>query len=183
MYGRKNEIPWEVCFGVALATLSKFSWLFLFVLLPCLTLIHDLLGRPASADGKLTVLSSIAKRWDMAWRRIGKLSIALVCTVLIINLVYGFEGTGRRLGDFEFLSTSLGGGHESRFETGNRYRGTLLGSIPMPLPCEMLQGIDYLKWEFERGMQCYLLGEWKFRGWWYFYLVTMAVKFPIGTSC
>ena len=180
MYGRKNEIPWEVCFGVALATLSKFSWLFLFVLLPCLTLIHDLLGRPASADGKLTVLSSIAKRWDMAWRRIGKLSIALVCTVLIINLVYGFEGTGRRLGDFEFLSTSLGGGHESRFETGNRYRGTLLGSIPMPLPCEMLQGIDYLKWEFERGMQCYLLGEWKFRGWWYFYLVAMAVKFPIG---
>jgi glycosyltransferase involved in cell wall biosynthesis len=101
-------------------------------------------------------------------------------TVLIINLVYGFEGTGRRLADFEFLSAAMGGEHESRFETGNLYRGTLLGMLPMPIPREMLQGLDYLKWEFERGFPCYLLGEWKSRGWWYFYLVAMAVKLPVG---
>lgn len=56
----------------------------------------------------------------------------------------------------------------------------MLGAVPLPLPSEMLQGMDYLKWEFETGMPCYLLGEWKFRGWWYFYLVAMAVKIPIG---
>ena len=180
LYGSKNEIPWEVCLGVALATLSKFSWLFLFLLFPCITLIHDLLSSRQLRDSKLAVLPSISHNWSFAWRRLGKLSISLFCTVVTINLVYGFEGTGRRLGDFEFLSTSLGGPHESRIETGNRYRGTLLGSIPMPLPCEMMQGIDYLKWEFEEGKQCYLLGEWKHRGWWYYYLVAMAVKFPIG---
>jgi len=180
LYGRKNEIPWEVCIGVALATLSKFSWLFLFVLFPCLTLIHDLLSPPKLQGVKFAAVESMVQRWHFAWRRIGKLLIALLCTVLIINLVYGFEGTDRRLGDFEFLSTSLGGAHESRFATGNRYRGTLLGSIPMPIPCEMLQGIDYVKWEFEEGMPCYLRGEWKFRGWWYFYLVAMAVKIPVG---
>lgn len=36
--GGKNEVPWEVCFGLALATLCKFSWLFLFLLFPCLTI-------------------------------------------------------------------------------------------------------------------------------------------------
>ena len=180
LYGQKNEIPWEVCLGVTLATLSKFSWLFLFVLFPCFTLVHDLLSPLELRGVQLVGVQSMVQRWHYAWRRIGKLLIALICTVVLINLVYGFEGTGRRLGDFEFLSTSLGGAHESRFETGNRYRGTLLVSVPLPLPCEMLQGIDYLKWEFERGMPCYLLGEWKFRGWWYYYLVAMAVKFPIG---
>lgn len=174
------QVPRQLWLARSVMTLSKFSWLFLFVLFPCLTLIHDLLSSPEIRGDRFAVAKSIAQRWDLAWRRIGKLSIALFCTVVIINLVYGFEGTGRRLGDFEFLSTSLGGTHESRFETGNRYRGTLLGAIPMPLPCEMLQGIDYLKWEFEEGKKCYLLGEWKFRGWWYYYLVAMAVKFPIG---
>ncbi len=115
-----------------------------------------------------------------AAQRVGKLAIALLGTLLIINLIYGFEGTGRRLGDFEFLSTALGGEHASLYETGNRYRGTILGALPLPVPSEMLQGIDYVKWEFERGMPCYLLGEWKFRGWWYYYLVAMAVKIPVG---
>lgn len=179
LYGGKNEIPWEVCLGVALATLSKFSWLFLFVLFPCLTLIHDLFGRCEGPDNSLK-RGTAADRYRFACNRLGKLGTALFCTVLLINLVYGFEGTGQRLGDFEFLSTSMGGEKESQFNTGNRFRGNLLGSIPMPIPSEMLQGMDYLKWEFERGMPCYLLGEWKFRGWWYYYLVAMAVKFPIG---
>lgn len=124
----------------------------------------------------------MVQRWHYAWRRIGKLVIALICTVVLINLVYGFEGTGRRLGDFEFLSTSLGGSHDSRFETGNRYRGTLLGWVPVPLPCEMLQGMDYLRWEFERGMPCYLLGEWKFRGWWYYYLVAVLFLAQVSSQ-
>jgi len=171
LYSEKVEIPWEVGFGLALATLCKFSWLFLFVLFPCLTLLHDVWLRSATVS---------SGRWRYASRRLLKLSGALIGTVLIINLVYGFEGTGRRLGEFEFLSAAMGGEHESRFETGNRYRGSWLGMLPMPIPGEMLQGLDYLKWEFEGGYPCYLLGEWKFRGWWYFYLVAMAVKFPVG---
>lgn len=37
LVSQRSEIPWKVCIGVALATLCKFSWLFLFPLLPCLT--------------------------------------------------------------------------------------------------------------------------------------------------
>lgn len=180
LYAGKNEIPWEVCIGVALATLSKFSWLFLFLLLPCLTLLHGLIRRPESAEDKVAASSTMIARWRFTWPRVTKLAVALACTVVLINLIYGFEGTGKRLGDFEFLSRSLGGENESRLATGNLFRGTAIGALPMPVPKEMLQGIDYLKWEFERGMSCYLCGEWKFRGWWYFYLVAMAVKFPIG---
>jgi len=44
----------------------------------------------------------------------------------------------------------------------------------------MVLGLDYLQWEFERGMPCYLHGIWKDRGWWYFYLYAMAVKMPLG---
>jgi len=180
LYGGRNQIPWEVCIGVALATLSKFSWLFLFLLFPLLTVLHDLLIRYACTNGQSIEFPPMANRWRFAWQRLGKLAIALLGTLLIINLVYGFDGTGRRLGEFEFLSTSLGGEHHSQLETGNRFRKSLIGNLPMPVPSDLLQGIDYLKWEFECGMPCYLLGEWKFRGWWYFYLVAMAVKIPIG---
>ncbi len=38
-----RPIPWDVAFCVALAMLCKFSWLFLFVALPLITLIHDVL--------------------------------------------------------------------------------------------------------------------------------------------
>lgn len=179
LFGGKNEVPWEVCFGLGMATLSKFSWLFLFVLFPLLTLMHDL-SRSSAVGVSRSVNLGNAERFRFAAQRVGKLLIALLGTVLMINLIYGFEGTGRRLGEFEFLSATLGGEHESRFDTGNRFRGTLLSALPMPLPCEMLQGLDYLKWEFEIGYPCYLLGQWKDRGWWYFYLVAMAVKFPVG---
>jgi hypothetical protein len=191
LYGGKSEIPWGVCLGLALATLSKFSWLFLFVLFPILTLLYDLICRKTIqtiVTGYGTAGSeemSIDKKFNsvrfrFASTRIAKLGIAFLGTLLLINVVYGFEGTGRRLGDFEFLSVALGGERESSLDTGNRFRGTLLGSTPLPIPCEMLQGMDYVKWEFEQGMSCYLLGEWKFRGWWYYYLVAMAVKMPIG---
>lgn len=175
-----DEIPWDVCFGVALATLSKFSWLFLFVLFPVVTLIHDFLICQSSSQGESREPAGGRLRVRVASRRVAKLSIALLGSVLIINLMYGFEGTGQRLGDFEFLSETLGGEHESRRATGNRFRESWLAVLPMPIPREMLQGLDYVKWEFEQGMPCYLLGESKFRGWWYFYLVAMAVKMPTG---
>jgi len=189
--GGKNEIPWELGFALALATLSKFSWLFLFVLFPVLTIICDAASKiffnrdqggdtGDARDRQWNPAQLPANRSRFIIERLGKLAIALLCTVLIINLAYGFEGTGRKLADFEFLSQSMGGDPEPGLGTGNRYRGSLLGKLPMPLPSEMLQGLDYLKWEFENGYPCYLLGEWKFRGWWYYYLVAMAVKFPVG---
>ena len=67
------------------------------------------------------------------------------------------------MGDFEFLSGALGD-QSSAFSTGNRFRGTNMGLFSIPFPAEMLQGMDYVNWEFEKGMSCYMLGERKFRG-------------------
>jgi hypothetical protein len=165
------DVPWSIGASLALATLCKFSWLFLFVLFPLVSLVHDVAGR-AGPPGM--------NCWHYAARRTLGLGLALLLTVLLINVMYGFEGTGRRLGDFEFLSTAFGGERKANSETGNRFEQTWLGALPVPLPQEMVQGIDYLKWEFEIGYPCYLLGEWQQGGWWYFHLVAMAVKLPDG---
>jgi hypothetical protein len=161
-----RKFPGGVAVCLALAVLCKFTWLFLFALLPIVTLVYDVCTR------KPLKFSSARD----ACRLVG----AFVITVLMINWCYGFDGTGTRLGDFEFISGSFSGETKLPPETGNRFRGQVLGSLPLPFPKEMIRGIDFLKWEFERGYPCYLNGTWQHRGWWYFYLVAMAVKMPLG---
>jgi hypothetical protein len=48
------------------------------------------------------------------------------------------------------------------------------------LPSDFLSGIDLQRKEFERGYPSYLRGQWRFGGWWYYYLYAMAVKVPLG---
>ena len=64
---------------------------------------------------------------------------------------------------------------------GNRFSQTWLGSLPVPFPKNYLSGIDTQKRDFEEGKWSYLRGEWKFGGWWYYYLYALAVKVPLGT--
>lgn len=109
-----------------------------------------------------------------------RLTVSFSLTLLIINFCYGFEGTGKQLGEFKFISRRMAGSDFNPSGTGNRFESSLIGKIPVPLPREMLRGLDYLSWEFEKGMRCYLRGTWQHGGWWYFYLYAMAVKIPIG---
>jgi len=44
-----------------------------------------------------------------------------------------------------------------------------------------LVGIDRQKYDFEVGLHSYLNGEWRQRGWWYYFLYAMAIKLPIPT--
>lgn len=180
--GRPNRpFPWTVATVVALAILCKFSWLFLLPTLPLLTLLNDLWKRRWSSEtDRSNAIDSDRETSSKPWRDTVRLTLSFSLTALIINWCYGFDGTGTRLGHFEFISHSLAGQDLAMGATGNRFESSLLGSLPMPLPAEMIRGIDYLKWEFENGMQCYLRGEWKHRGWWYFYLYAMAVKMPLG---
>ena len=64
---------------------------------------------------------------------------------------------------------------------GNRFQGGWLEGVPIPLPRDYLRGIDLQKTDFERGLPSYLMGEWRDRGWWYFYAVCAAIKVPLGT--
>lgn len=50
----------------------------------------------------------------------------------------------------------------------------------MPVPQGYLRGIDAQQFDFERGMWSYLRGEWRTRGWWYYYLYGLLIKEPLG---
>ena len=58
---------------------------------------------------------------------------------------------------------------------------TWLGEIPVPVPADYLLGIDDQRLEFESKHWSFLHGEWRFGGWWYYYLYALAIKVPLGT--
>lgn len=113
-----------------------------------------------------------------------RLGAALLLSVYLLNLGYGFDGTFTRLGDYSFVSRALSGTAEdgtARFSPGNRFRGTWLGAVPVPLPKDYVGGIDVQKTDFEVERWSYLGGQWRNRGWWYYYLYALAIKLPLGT--
>ncbi len=107
----------------------------------------------------------------------------LLLALYLINAGYGFERCFRPLGEFEFVSRSLGGGDEAfaaRRTAGNRFKETPLAAAPVPLPSNYLVGIDVQKVDFENGHNVYLRGKHHFGGVWHWYLYAMLVKEPIA---
>lgn len=117
-------------------------------------------------------------------REFGMLCLRLTISLYVINLGYGFEGSFMRLGDFKFISRSFTGvadPEEARYG-GNRFVGSWLGDVPVPLPKNYLIGIDLQRKDFESyGHEFYLCGVWSKTGWWYYYLYALAIKVPLGT--
>ena len=114
-------------------------------------------------------------------------SIMLAISVLTINAGYGFQDTCLPLGDFGFVSRMFAGEPPpevgffySEGPSGNRFRGTWLERITVPLPADYVYGFDLQRRDFEAGFESYLAGEWRHHGWWYYYLYAMAVKVPLG---
>jgi dolichyl-phosphate-mannose-protein mannosyltransferase len=173
------------------AEVVKFSALLLYVVLPILALVRFLPGRAGrrGAPGPRPPVALVQ----------GASILAL--SVLVINAVYCFEGTGRPLGGFPFLSPGLtvprSGGepphHESPFHQAlyrmrqNRFEGTWLGRLPTPLPEHYVLGFDEQRFESNTGIPgggyaVYLRGEIRrATGWRSYYLWALAVKEPPGT--
>jgi hypothetical protein len=130
----------------------------------------------------------LAYRWsqrrEMTVRRWGgellMLAVQVALSLNVINLGYGLEKPLTPLGDFEFVSWSLGG-EKAEGLSGNRFRDTWLHNLPVPLPENYLLGIDAQRRDLEGGRYLsYLHGEFSKTGWWYYYLYGMAVKVPLG---
>lgn len=119
--------------------------------------------------------------------------------LLVLNAGYLFEGTGRPLGSFPFLSTALTrprtGGvpphREARFyqmlfaQRQNRFEGTFFGRLPSPVPAEYLLGLDEQSFEASPGLAgggyaVSLRGEVRRGGWWWYDLYTLLVKTPLA---
>ena len=151
-----------LAFGVC--ELTKTTWIVLFPLWPLLWLAWRYRDHKERVSLKAEV---------------GQLGLILVIGVYIMNVGYGFEGTGRTLGSYDFVSRTFTG-HDVTRQIGNRFRGTILANIPVPLPYNYVRGIDLQKVDFEEGMSSYLLGTWSNRGWWYYYPVAACLKLPLG---
>ena len=131
----------------------------------------------------------LADRHHTAWtgwlREFGMLAARMLLALYILNFGYSFEGTFTRLGDFKFVSVSLGAegkADKAPAGGGNRFAGTWFGSLPVPLPKNYVLGIDLQRSDFENyGHPSYLRGEFRNHGWWYYYLYALAIKVPLGT--
>jgi hypothetical protein len=146
---------------LGLLPLTKLTWIVAFGFWPTIWLI-------------VAIPLFISKRRE-GFRQFGQLVLLLVVAIFVLNLGYRFDGFFKQLGDYSFHSTSL-----TRDDI-NRFSGTWLGAIPVPLPEQFVLGFDTQQLDFEQGMPSYLLGRHADHGWWYYYLVAMTMKEPIGT--
>ena len=155
--------------GLGFAELSKSTWLVLFLLWPLVWF----------------ALRGIRLGFGLRWLgEAAQLAAALGLAVYLLNAAYGFEGTGRVLGEYQFVSRAFSGmphAGTSQGPYGNRFARHWTGRIPLPLPANYVMGIDLQKSDFERPTFSYLRGQWRHEGWWYYYLYALAVKVPIGT--
>jgi 4-amino-4-deoxy-L-arabinose transferase-like glycosyltransferase len=141
--------------STALALLSKFSALAF--LPPCLlvTLILYWVAEPPSPD-------AIRKG---ALRRIASLVLASVLVLVVIWAGYRFSF-----------------GRLASVAPPNRPHGmidALVGNAALPAP-EFINGLADVELHSSMGHGSSLLGEFRIRGWWYFFPVVLAVKTPLA---
>lgn len=107
-----------------------------------------------------------------------QLLLAMAVALSLVNVFYGLNGTGRTLSSYSFVSATLKG--YSGGGPGNRFQASLVGELPIPLPSNLVLGIDRQKYDFEVTMPSFLAGEWRDGGWIHYYIYGMLVKEPIG---
>jgi 4-amino-4-deoxy-L-arabinose transferase-like glycosyltransferase len=112
--------------------------------------------------------------------RLAQLATIYAVSLLIINVCYECSGSYQLLGQYQFVSKTLAGHTSDDLSSGNRFAGTMLGKLPVPLPEYYLRGIDLQRRGIEGAHQNYLRGEWRSNGWWYYYVYGLGVKVPLG---
>jgi 4-amino-4-deoxy-L-arabinose transferase-like glycosyltransferase len=107
------------------------------------------------------------------WRRRGTL-VASWCvlglaTLFLLNAAYGFRGTGKAMGSFDFESQFMG-----------HVQQKLPAWVPSLLPRTYLLGFDAQKRDSEVGYEGFIFGK-IYRGTrWYFFPAALLCKTPLG---
>ena len=122
------------------------------------------------------------------WRQLRHPLLGALAMVVVINAGYGFKGSFTPLGRFQFLSDSLRGELDKPLPPtvmvpppGNRFRDTLLGELPLPVPSDFVRGIDEQKLHTELNLPAYRNGAWQRGGWWDYYIDALRWKLALGT--
>jgi 4-amino-4-deoxy-L-arabinose transferase-like glycosyltransferase len=176
---------------LGLAELAKTTLILLYPLWPLLWLIYRWPERKRM----------LASDW---LREAGMLVMRMTIGLYILNLGYGFENTLKPLGNFDFVSgvftvdaqegkedstphsdgaelTELATSRRSSLTRQNRFAGTWLGNVLIPVPANYLIGIDLQQRDFDNyPLPSYLRGRWSDQGWWYYYLYASTIKLPLG---
>ncbi|MCL6504770.1 MAG: hypothetical protein K6T86_18995 [Pirellulales bacterium] len=165
---------------LGLAQLTKFTLLVLVPIWLGLAAAHVLRGRGRALRGSLHI------------------AMMLGLALLVINLGYGFRDSFLPLGEYRFASSLFSGKRPEpirrppgdplaeqepavRLVAGNRWQGTWLAALPVPLPRDYVMGIDCQRGDFEVGGRSYFGGRWSERGWWWYQPVGLTLKTPVGT--
>lgn len=167
----KHSVLCGIMLGFALG--SKFS---LLILIPAWILIRLLSGR--SQESSISPQIAVRKS---SWKHLG---LIFGISLFVLNLLYLFDGTFQNLGSFDFKSRTLTGSHTIDFNMirlGNRFRGTAIGMIPIPLPIDYVVGLDSQKSDEELGFLKLSGGRLVRGGMWYDPFLTLSRKSPIGT--
>jgi len=128
------------------------------------------------------VLQLLVRASDRAARRSQALRLILFgclifsISVFAIDAAYGFRDIGYPLAQWQSGRSSLAG--ELRKLAENRSTAWVF-RLPLPIPVELLRGLDVQLADSERVQSAYLFGRTRFGGWWYWYLVAGLIKIPI----
>jgi len=184
---------------LGLAQICKFSCLILYPLFAALAVIRWS-ARPRAGHGHTGPDEADRQADGWGLRRAVQCAAMLGLSLFVINLGYGFEGSGRPLGSFPLLSLGLTvprtGGEPPYHpnatyqrlyrERQNRFENTLLARLPTPLPAHYVLGFDAQLFEANIGLPgagypVYLRGQVRREGWPTYYLYALALKVPLGT--
>jgi len=108
----------------------------------------------------------------------GCAAIIVVCVILVINLVYGFRGTGTPLGELSVVKSEAFQEHRSL----SRLINPVTEHIPSPLPPAYVESLarNVAMTTVKQARPGYLLGHISTRGWWYYYPVAFFLKTPFA---
>ena len=163
--GRVRDALWlGIAVGIAVAT--KLS------AIPFVGLGALALAALASWEGKPAEAATRSATW------VGEIALAGICTAAFLTLAYG--GRFMYLTDaahhyneaLGYLFGYSGPVHDAAYAVGAR--------LPVPEAFQLIVGgIEALSVHNGGGHPSYLLGEVRNSGWWYFYIVALAVKTPL----
>ncbi len=139
---------------LGLAELTKFTLLVLYPIWILSWLLNCIPSLAALRIGPLGQRAGPPNSLPPLRRSATQMATLIGLSVLVINIGYGFEASFQRLDTFRFQSRTLTGVESSSLpaQDGNRFSGTLVGAVRVPLPANYVQGIDTQETRFRAGI-------------------------------
>jgi hypothetical protein len=156
---------------LGLAACTKFTLLILYPCWAVLLAARVLQPGPVAAPG-WAGLSAAPRRF------VASGVVVFAVSLLVVNGLYLFQDVGVRLERFKTES------HLSRvLDQMRRSPATAwMLTVPLPIPVEILRGLDVQLADSHEAQPAYLLGQTRLGGWPYWYAAAALIKIPLPAS-